>query len=266
LVAIGLLAGFLIGEWRGRLVAEKQMAARAASLKRLPEDGQAALETALGYLRTGRASEALRDLKDLKNRYPSASSLSYLAALAALQSGQFPVAEQMANESIKSRQRVSDALALVSVVEGRRAGSPGSKKEEDLLRAAITADQANPNVQVEMGRFLRESGRPDEARAALRAALLRMEPVDPRAVAETTLALMDAEAGALTPEARERLPRSAVPWVDAFTRLQQGDYAGAAGSLRLARQQTAQEVFRYALGDPVFRPYRDRPELAEFLQ
>ncbi len=267
-VASGLaaLSGFFVGRERGKISASREIVERAKTLKRLPEKEARILNEAMTDLRAGRAEAAMESLRSLRAKYPQAGSLSYLAALAALQAGQFVAAENLAADSIKAGQRLSDSLAVMSMLERQKAGGGSEPRAEELLRAAITADAANPAPHLELAALLRREGRREEARREIKAAQALLNPVDAHAVSGATLALMDLED---SPD--DKLPEFDGPprnitetLVAANTAMRKGEFAKAAGILKAANAMTSPEVFIYLMSDPAFRNFRYRPELAEF--
>lgn len=265
------LAGYCIGRERGKVSANREIVERAKTLKRLPENDSRILSEAMTEMRAGRADTAMDMLLSLRTKFPQAGSLSYLAALAALQAGQPAAAENLAKDSIKAGQRLSDSLALMSMLERQKAATAGSGSEsraEELLRAAITADAANPSPHLELAALLRGAGRREEARREIKAALALLNPVDAQAVTEVTLALMDLEDkpdNQISPP--PQTPRSLLEYLTAaYASMRKGDFAAAADHLRAGRGMTSPDIFFYLINDPVFRKYQSSSEVAEFWQ
>lgn len=271
---------FLIWFWgtahRSGAVSGAREANRAAEMDglQLPPEVSAQLDAALMNLRDGDTATAEKDLLQLdegKAKYPS---LSYLAALAAMQNGNIDLAERKVKESIIKRERISDALALQSVIETQKAadqsrwktmGDP-QKRSEMLLRQAILADAANPYPHFELATLLRYQGRRDEAAQELRAAKARLNPVDSHLLLDITLSLMRIED---MPE--EQIPgdppqsddiRKLFPAAYASMRL--GNFSEAAALLQRCRESLSIDVFDYLLNDPVVRKFSDREELKQF--
>ncbi len=155
---LSLGAGYAIGHWQGKSKMESEIvSARIQSFKRLPAGETAALNQAVAGLRDGKSEASFTTLKDLHKKFPQVASLNYLTALAALEIGRYVLAETHERDSIKAGQRVPDCLALLSMLEGRKSSATmGPKatgaggKQEELLRAAITADAANPYPHIEL--------------------------------------------------------------------------------------------------------------------
>ncbi len=267
--ALSALGGFYVGRERGKSSANREMVERAKTLKRLPEKGSRILSDAMAELRTGSAETALETLLSLRADFPQAASLSYLAALAALQAGQPVAAENLAKESIKAGQRLSDSLAVMSMLERQKSATMGSGSDsqaEDLLRAAITADAANPAPHLELATLLRAGGRREEARKEIKMAMALQNPVDAQAVTEATLALMTLED---LPDDKIAAPSGAPRTLTeslaaAYASLRQGNPAAAADNLRAGQAMTTPEIFVYLINDPAFRKYRTNSELAAF--
>jgi len=255
----------------------KKLAYQEAAMERMKIPPEVAIEIdeALVQLRNGDAAAALVALQridDDKGNYPS---MSYLVALAAVQAGDVTLAEKKITETVVKRERVSDALALQAVLESMKPADPTRAvmgdpkvKAENYLRQAILADPANAAPRFELATLLRYTNRREEARKEIRAAQARLNPVDAHTVTEVTLALMDLEE---TPD--DKLPLSAEPprnltetLVAANAAIRRGDFATAVTLLKAGREMTNPDIFYYLTSDPVFRRYRDRPELAEFLR
>lgn len=273
---LAALGGYAIGHWRGRAAVNQEVvAAHVRTMKRLPEKNAALLYQAMSDLRAGKAEDAFGTIKSLRTQFPQVASLSYLSALAALQSGQFKEAESFVTDSIKAGERISDSLALLSTLERQKAPAytkirlaEGGRKAEDLLRAAITADAANPNPHLELSNVLRESGRREEAVAELRAAQALLNPVESHLVMDLTLALMEIEQAPkenLTVEARDSGDvRKLFP--AAYTAMRLDDLPLAASLLGQCRELVPANVFDYMMGDPALRQFRERPEFQPFFE
>ena len=237
-------------------------------MTRLPEEDVAFLSEAIGDLRGGQPRHTLDSLKSLLAKFPQTSSLNYLAALAALQAGQPIAAESFVKESMRMDQRVSDSLALLAMLEKRKQDLTGEGKAraQELLRAAITADAANPNPHFELAMMLRDGNRREDARQELRAAQARLNPIDSHAVIESTVALMklkdSADSSLLQSKASPRNLTASLS--AAYCAMRRGQFPEAAKFLQESRAMTTPDVFHYLIGDPAFAPYRDRKETAAF--
>jgi thioredoxin-like negative regulator of GroEL len=269
LVAAGPI--FRWGEWTERRRFE-DLAAREAP--RIPPDISALIDEALQKLRDHDASGALAILAALEEEKGYFPSMSYLVALAAVQSGDVKLAEAKIAESVAKKERTSDALALQAVVESMKPADPtravmGDPKvrSENYLRQAISADPANAAPRFELATLLRYAQRRDEARQEIRAAQARLNPVDAHTVTEVTLALMDVEdlSDDQLPAAIDHPKSLDSALVGAYIALRRNDMPSAVRLLSVAREMTHPDIFYYLTSDPVFRRYRDRPELAEFL-
>ncbi len=278
LVTLGLLilslwAGYSIGHWRGKTTAERGMvASRMQTLKRLPASEAGTLSKAVAGLRTGEAESAYATLKDLRQKFPQVASLSYLTALAALETGRYVVAETHVRDSIKAGQRVSDSLALLAMLESRKSAAakqkPGaaSLAEEELLRAAITADAANPYPHIELANRLRVQGRTEEARVELESAQALLTPLDSHLVVDLSLAVMKV---AQTPEGEITAPavtngdvRTIFP--AAYAAMRKGDMTLAGSLLEQCRELLPADLFNYVMSDPAVRKFANRAELRGF--
>lgn len=278
LVTLGLLilslwAGYSVGHWRGKTTAERGMvASRMQTLKRLPASEAGTLSKAVAGLRTGEAESAYATLKDLRQKFPQVASLSYLTALAALETGRYVVAETHVRDSIKAGQRVSDSFALLAMLESRKSAAvkqkPGEadRKEEELLRAAITADAANPYPHIELANLFRVQGRMEEAGAELESAQALLTPLDSHLVVDLALAVMKIDrtpAGELVPAAVTKGDvRTIFP--AAYTAMRQGDMTLAGSLLQQSRELLPADLFTYLMSDPAVRKFADREELSGF--
>jgi Flp pilus assembly protein TadD len=269
-------SAYLVGHGMGRAAANREiLGTRLRAMKPLPEKDAEALAHAMTELRDGQSASAFRQINALRRKFPKASSLAYLSALAALQNGHFTEAESLVNESLKLGERISDCLAMLSVLERRKATEnpsvpSGAKNQraEELLRAAITADAANPNPHIELANLLRQNGRQNEALAELRAAQVLFNPVDNHVVMDLTVALMNVEE---TPVGK--LPAGSPASGDvrklfpaAFAALRRDDSATAASLLGQCRDLLSPEIFEYMIADPALRKFANRPELRTFYQ
>ncbi len=278
LALVVLLLIFVTGPvYLSGMAAGKKRADDEALRERLsiPPEIAVRIDEALVKLRAGDAAGALTILQAIEAEKGFYPSLSYLVALAAVQSGDVNLAERKIAETIVKRERVSDALALQAVVESMKPadrtravmGDP-KVRSENLLRQAILADPANAAPRFELATLLRYTNRRDEARQEILAAQARLNPVDAHTVTEVTLALMDLED---LPDdqlpAASSAPRNLTEaLVAANVALRHGDFGTAATLLKAGRDMIHPDIFYYLTSDPVFRRYRDRAELAEFLQ
>lgn len=233
-------------------------------------DEEKSLNRAFALLRSGDGHGALQILRTLRSANPHLRSLSYASALAALQAGDIRTAMIEAENSLRLGERVSDVYALGAAAESLKPGSTEwqtfgdpAVRGESLLREAIAADQANAAPRLELGMRLRAQGQTAAAAEMLESARLRLHPVDPANVIDTTLLLMALEK---TPDAA--LPPNLDPDKNpanllgaAYVAMRRSDYAGALSMLEKARVRLTPELYDYLLADPAFAPYRDRPEL-----
>lgn len=232
----------------------------------LPESDARALDDLLLAMKTGDFLNALQELQVLERRHPDVPSLAYLSALAALQLGDLDLAEKKARESLARRERVSDTLALLAVIEPQKKnaslGDPKIRAQE-LVREAASADPANPYPLLELATLMRYEQRNEEARRLLAASRARMNPVDSHVAVETSIALLDLEE---TPD--EKLPKE-IPlrpdpssvFASAYLLMRQGDFAGAGQILSAARESLPAETYNYLVNDPALRKFARHPEL-----
>lgn len=257
------------GVTEGRLLAEREAQKDVALI---PPDMMVRLDKALLDLRTGQAAEALKVLSEIESS-SEVPSLSYLVALAALQNGDVDLVEAQAKKSIKKREKVSDSLALLAVVESQRASDRsrvkmGSsvKRAEMLLAQAISADPANPYPRFELATLLRYDKRRDEAAKELKGARSLLNPIDSHSIMDITARIMALETLPLDQVPKTTAttdnPQKLIPAAYAAMRL--GDFAQAASLLRIARDVMTFESFDYLVNDPAFRRYAQEPQLAEF--
>jgi len=273
LVLFSLWAGYSIGHWRGKSGAERGIvAARMQTLKRMPASEAAAMNQAVAGLRSGKAEASYTTLKNLRAKFPQVASLSYLTALSALETGRYVAAETHVRDSIKAGQRVSDSLALLAMLESRKSAAakqkPGvtSLAEEELLRAAITADAANPYPHIELANRLRVQGRTEEARAELEAAQALLTPLDSHLVVDLSLAVMKVDQ---TPDGEIAAPavtngdvRTIFP--AAYAAMRKGDMTLAGSLLEQCRELLPADLFHYVMSDPAVRKFANHAELRGF--
>jgi hypothetical protein len=235
----------------------------------IPVTFQEHLDGALSDLRNGHTEKALTRLTALEREFGSVSSLTYLVALAAMQNGSTELAEAKAVESIKKRERISDALALRAVLETQKKakgfGDPRIRAEA-YLRQAMLADAANPFPRIELATLLRYSKRDAEALALLEGARSRLNPVDSHTVVDVTLALMKLQAisDAEMPSDIDPDKDPASLFSAAYAAMRGGDFARAATILRVGKDRMQPDLFDYLVNDPALRKFHSRPELKEF--
>jgi tetratricopeptide (TPR) repeat protein len=260
-----------IGYERG-LVEGRRLADEAATKEKiaLPEDVSGELDEALSALRSGDAERALKSLRKLEEIPKGYSSLTYLVALAAMQNGDIDLADQKVKETIAKRERVSDALALASVLVTQKAadlsrsrmGDPRVRSEA-LLRQAAMADAANPYPRFELATLLRYQGQLKEAAAEVRAAQARLNPMDSHVVMDVTLQLIELEQSpddklpALEPQTDD--VRKLLPF--AYAAMRRGEYSQAVAILEKCRTLLAPDLFDYLVNDPAFRRFARQEEL-----
>jgi tetratricopeptide (TPR) repeat protein len=228
------------------------------------------LDQALTELRQGNAQKAVDDLQELEKIEPAYSSLSYLVSLAALEKGDFDLATQKAEESLQKRERVSDSLALQAALEGQTGNhlklASVDMRAESLLRQAILADPANPYPYFELGNLLRRARRTQEALAAIRAAELRLNPIDSHLTMPITRDLATLE---VTPDDQlaERPISSGDPrdlFPAAYIAMRRGNFDAAASLLQQCRALLSPDVFYYLVHDPALRKFSAESSLSGF--
>jgi len=257
-----LFIGFLVGTLSSGSQSQEEKSASFKPSQLLLQE----LNNALSFVDSGDPSEALRKIQALSAKHPDVSSLDYLAALAAMQSGDFKTAQEKASLSIQKNQKVSDSLVLLSMTESLGGAGEGSSLRdpklvrESLLREAVDSDVANPFPMIELASFLRTQKRDDEALEFLKAADVRLHPVDTHVVVATSIQLMQLEQ---TPD--DKLPTVAnegsIPEIFAsiYISLRKKDYKQAAIALEKGRHQASPDLFAYLINDPVFKPFQAEP-------
>ncbi len=230
------------------------------------------LNAALEKLRGGDPSAAVSMLLNLKAALPS---VSYLIALAALQDGNSSLATAEAEKSISLKERVSDSLALLAVLETQKASDRTQlamvdprRRAESLLREAIAVDPANPYPHFELATLLRYQGNRQEALQEIEAAKARLNPMDSHLVMDITSRLLRLEslaAADLPPqEPSTNDPRELLP--AAYAAMKRGDFDQAAELLRKTQALMDRELFTYLINDPAMRRFAREPRLAAFYQ
>ncbi len=275
-LAVLILVGAMIGlHYYNDGIVEGKREAELALEKEvppLPPELITKLDAAFLNLRNGHAPEALKVLSEIEstNTYPS---MAYMVALAALQSGDIDLVEEKARASIRKREKISDSLALLAVVESQRANDKtrvkmGSsiKRSEGLLAQAIAADPSNPYPRFELATLLRYDRRKEEAAVQLNGARSLLNPIDSHSIMDITSNIMRLEVMPVDqiPSKSEPSdnPQKLIPAAYAAMRL--GDFAQAATLLRAARDVLSAESFDYLVNDPALRRYAREAQLAEF--
>lgn len=277
-VVVLLIALIGIGFWaHGKGVLEGRRLAEKEAQKAFPEisaETMARLDKAALGLRSGEASEALTVLSELESS-TTIPSLSYLVALAALQNGDVDLVEEKAKLSIKKREKISDSLALLAVVESQRGSDKtrvkmgnSVRRAEDFLHQAIAADPANPYPRFELATLLRYDKRREEAAKELKGARSLLNPIDSHSIMDITTRVMAVEQ--LPQDKVVKMtevsdnPQKLIP--GAYAAMRVGDFEQAAQLLRIARDVMTLESFDYLINDPAFRRFAREPQLAEFYQ
>ncbi len=273
LLIVALMSGaaaYAFGQSRGR---EVERAAHDHLPAAFSPEQMAILNAAVEKVRKGQPSEAITMLTDLRNQGGYHPSLSYLLALAALQDGNTRLATSEAEKSISLKERVSDSLALLAVLETQKASDRTQvamvdprRRAETLLREAIAVDPANPYPHFELATLLRYQGNRQEALQEIEAAKARLNPMDSHLVMDITSRLLRLESLAavdLPPqETSTNDPRELLP--AAYAAMKRGDFDQAANLLRKTQPLMDRELFVYLINDPAMRRYAREPKLAEF--
>lgn len=261
---------YFIGKDRGRAI-ERAAHERGVALFS-PEQAEL-LNAALAKLRAGNSADAIKMLSDLKQQGGNLPSISYLLALAALQDGDARLAMTEAEKSISLKERVSDSLALLAVLETQKANDRTQvamvdprRRAEALLREAMAVDPANPYPHFELATLLRYQGNRQEALKEIEAAKARLNPMDSHLVMDITSRLLRLEslaAADLPPqEPSTNDPRELLP--AAYAAMKRGDFDHAADLLRKTQTVMDRELFAYLINDPAMRRFAKEPKLAEF--
>jgi len=255
----------LLAFFAGTRVGSRAESQSAPAPVPLQGDDAVAFEKHLRELRSGDAAAALEGLLAMEGRQPGTPSLTYLSALAALQSGDTVLAEKKARESTSKRERVSDALALLAVIEAGKSGAGLGDpriRGEWLLRDAAATDPANPRPLLELASMLRQQKRNGEARSFLEASRSRLTAVDSQSAVMASISLLDLEE---TPD--DKLPAS-IPvlpepsslFAAAYLQMRKGDHGAAAAILREAKIRLPGETYLYLVNDPSLRKFARSPE------
>jgi len=268
--AAASIGAFAIGQDRGRNI---ERAAHEHGPAAFSAEQMAALDSALVALRAGNAADAIKLLSGLKNQDGYHPSISYLLALAALQDGNTRLATTEAEKSISLKERVSDSLALLAVLETQKANDRTQvamvdprRRAEALLREAMAVDPANPYPHFELATLLRYQGNRQEALKEIEAAKARLNPMDSHLVMDITSRLLRLEslaAADLPPQEPSTTdPRELLP--AAYAAMKRGDFDQAADLLRKTQTVMDRELFAYLINDPAMRRFAKEPKLAEF--
>ena len=267
-VFVVLLTGLILVKLPSGSSAEEEERALAKPTPQFVKE----LNEALALIESGESSEALQKIQALSVKHPDVSSLDYLAALAAIQAGDLKTAQERASLSITKNQKVSDSLVLLSMTE-TSAGASGKSSLRDpkivreaLLREAVNADIANPFPMIELASFLRAQKRDEEALDLLRAANVRLHPIDTHVVVQTSIQLMK-----LQQMPDDELPSASSEgsiteiFSSVYISLRKKDYNQAAIALEKGRQQATPDLFAYLINDPVFKPFLSEPVMTRAL-
>lgn len=211
----------------------------------------------LAKLQRGENAGALGELHALERANAAVPSLDYVFALAHLHAGDAASSRRRAAQSLRKGERVSDALALLAAayeVQARGAGGEPDGKSRALLEQAMNADPANPRPYVEMAMRLRAAGENDAALAMIEEARGRLDPLDFRALLDTTERLIRLEGGEVGPDAGDHAPEGASELFGAaYAALRRGDATRATDLLAKAKQSHSPGTFDFLLGDPAWR-------------
>ena len=267
-VFVVLLTGLILVKLPSGSSAEEEERALAKPTPQFVKE----LNEALALIESGESSEALTKIQSLSAKHPDVSSLDYLAALAAMQAGDLKTAQERASLSVSKNQKVSDSLVLLSMTE-TSAGASGKSSlrdpkivRESLLREAVNADIANPFPMIELASFLRGQKRDEEALDLLRAANVRLHPIDTHVVVQTSIQLMK-----LQQMPDDELPSASSEgsiteiFSSVYISLRKKDYNQAAIALEKGRQQATPDLFAYLIKDPVFKPFLSEPVMTRAL-
>lgn len=235
-----------------------------------PDATLQAISQAIRALNSGQAATASESLQQIEVSSPNIGGLTYLVALAAFRSGNTALAETKARESLSKRERSSDAIALLALIEAAGAKSSAAQKFGDpllraeyLLRQAMRADVANPLPMIELSANLRQQKRFQEARDLLQAVSSFVQPVDTILFVNITARLADlqgtptSELPAISPDGKG--PESGFP--DAYILMRQGKFDQAASILQSLRQSMDPRLFRYLINDQAIREFSSQPPL-----
>jgi tetratricopeptide (TPR) repeat protein len=151
----------------------------------LDDETIAAIDDALQLMQEERFTEAIDAFAAIQKANPEIGSLSFLQGVAAIRTDNTELAEEKIRESIARDERVSDAVALLAILEAKQAldtdyrtmGSP-AHRISGLLESSIASDPVSSRPFYEMGTLLRFQKDWDDARSQFESALLRLSPVD----------------------------------------------------------------------------------------
>ncbi|MEI8292453.1 MAG: hypothetical protein WCG66_00530 [bacterium] len=269
LVFLGFsILGFLVG----KLTTGSQTEENPVNLSKPTPSVLQDISDALALATAGQPADALLKLQVLANKNSEIPSLDYLIALTAMQSGDLKTAQERATMSLQKKQKVSDALVLLSLTESAGAGAGKASLRdprlvrESLLRQAVESDVANPFPMIELASFLRAQKRDAEALDLLKAANDRLHPIDTHVVVATSIQLLHLQQ---TPD--DKLPAvvndGSIPEIFAsiYISLRKKDYKQAAVALEKGRHQASPDLFSYLINDPAFKPFRSEPVLSQVL-
>lgn len=261
----GLFLSFKFGKSAGRNAVLRSLKPVATALppQEFPESALPDLTAALGLLRKGENLDALAALKKILDAHPDAPSIHYALAIANMQSGYPREADRMADASIKHGFRVSDSWALKAAILAMQSKGP-SPEQEALLKRAVAADPMNPNPLLELATLHRYRNQPEQARALLDAASLRLNPADARIVIDTTLAILNVDQAAELPGPATPTGIPSRDFPNAYAEMKRGNFENAAAILKFCSGLIDPDVFAYLVNDPALRKFASKPELSGF--
>lgn len=227
------------------------------------------LEAAIESLRRGNAPDALGRLQKLNKEEASAplGALKYLVARAALEAGDIQTAKAGISESILRGERLSDATALLAMLDlASDPASGGAGAARARLQQAISMDIANPRPHLDLASLARAQGDTQAALTHLRRAAALLDPaLSPEALAAAeTLARLEALPDDALPESPDASCGAAGRWGSLYLALRKGDTAAAASLLAECPRGLTPETVSAILADPAFARYRNSPPLSDY--
>ena len=270
----GLTAGYLAGQrsvpaQTGVSPHTLYLQANRAVIGGLDPKVQAAVDDAFAATKKGRYDEAHRRFEDLRAKHPEWPSMAVESARTSLY--QHDAQQAMNTLGVLTANRLTpDADFMLALLHL-------TSKEYDLAEAAfgvaVALDPARPDYYYFWGECLRRDGKPQEAIAKFRAALLRNQYENAEGLYQLKLWLSEIQADQeessgggkeIDDALLQPHPSYEALFAAAGRAIKVGKYADAAAFITKAQEVTEPAVFRVILQDPAFLEESLRPPLAGF--
>ncbi len=271
-LAAGGGLGYLLGHSQARAVQVPASGADATKnlpLLVLPANTQAAIEAAFTDTKQARYAEARQHFEALYAQHPEWPSLEVEAARAALYQHDLPGTQALLAKATRERP-LADAVFLTALLH---LTAQEYDAADDAFAAAVATDPARGDIYYLWGENLRREGKPQQAAAKFKSALVRnqYENVEPLYLLKYWISLVQADQEGSSGEGAKidailasAQPTSAALFAGAARAIKLGNYKDAAKLVTKAQAVTDPTVFNVVLHDPTFMEADSRPEFAPF--